>query len=67
MSAERARVDLHHEPVVEAHARHLGQHLRAEQFGILRRHALAEHATEQVLCFTLREVGRARAGMAVIG
>ena len=25
-------MDLHDEPVVEAHARHLGQHLGAEEF-----------------------------------
>ena len=60
-------MDLHHEPVVEAHARHLGQHLRAEEFGILRRHALVEHAPEQFLGFARREVGGARAGMAVVG
>lgn len=32
--AHRAGVDLHDEPVDDAHARHLGQHLRAEEFGV---------------------------------
>src|SRR5688572_32187654 len=31
--AEGTGVDLHHHPVLEAHRRHLGQHLGAEQFG----------------------------------
>ena len=28
-------MNLHDQPVVEAHARHLEQHLRAEQLGVL--------------------------------
>ena len=33
--AERAGVDLQHQAVVEAHARHLGQHVAAEAVGLL--------------------------------
>src|SRR3546814_15132765 len=34
MIAEGAGVDLHDEPVVEAHPRHHGQHMRAKQLGV---------------------------------
>ena len=34
--APGARMDLQHQPVVEAHARHLGEHLAAEQIGVAR-------------------------------
>ena len=32
--AERAGMDLHDQAVVDAHRRHFGQHLGAEQFGV---------------------------------
>jgi hypothetical protein len=44
--AHAARVNLHHQPVFQAHLRHLGQHLRAEEF-LLRGSALPrEHAAK---------------------
>ena len=60
-------MDLHHEPVVEAHARHLGQHLRAEEFGILRRRRARRARAGTGPRLRAAEVGGARAGMAVVG
>ena len=59
-------MDLHHQPVIEAHARHLGQHLAAEQVGLGRHLPLATLA-EQRLGLGLREIGGARGRMAVVG
>ena len=42
-------MDLHHEAVVEAHPRHLGQHLAAEQLGLVGGRAAGERAIEQPL------------------
>src|SRR3546814_2120493 len=56
--AEGAGVDLHDEPVVEAHPRHHGQHMRAKQLGVGRADFVAGDAREQRLGFGV-EIGRA--------
>ena len=60
-------MDLHHQPVVEAHLRHLGQHLGAEgavRIGV----ALAgANAVEERLRFAVRQIGCLGSRMAVIG
>src|SRR5882672_10337880 len=44
--AERARMNLHDQAVVEAHACHLGEHLRAEQFRLARIERAGEYPGE---------------------
>ena len=66
--AEAARMNLHHQPVVEAHLRHLGQHLgrgtsrplRRRSFPRARGRAAAAHCAGS-------SVARPRGRMAVIG
>ena len=60
-------MDLHHEAVVEAHARHLGQHLAAEQLGLVRRRRAGERAVEQRSALGRREIAGARRRVAVVG
>ena len=67
MIAERARMDLHDHAVLDAHRRHLGQHLGAEHLRILRPRIARGHAAEQSLGRGLRQVGGPRRRMAVIG
>ena len=45
--AERARVELHHQPVLGAQARHLHQHVRLEAALVGRRGPAAERAREE--------------------
>jgi hypothetical protein len=59
-------MDLQHEPVLEAHPRHLGQHLRPEELRVLSRRAAAEHPLEQRLGGGRRQVRGAGGRMAVI-
>ena len=65
--AHRSRMDLHDEPVLEAHARHFGQHLRAEHLGVGRRGAAAADAAVERGRFALWQVGGARGRVAVVG
>ena len=59
-------MNLQHQPVVEAHARHLGEHLAAEQLRVAGTHLAAGHAIEQRLGIGRAQVGGTRGGMAVI-
>ena len=65
--ARRSRVDLQHQAVVEAHPRHLGQHLAAELLGLGRRDRTGERALEQPLAVRLGEVAGQRRRVAVVG
>ena len=65
--AETARVDLHHEPVIEAHGSHFGQHLAAKQLCILRRCIARFHPVEQRRSLRSGKVGCRRGRMPVIG
>ena len=65
--AERPGVDLHDHPVVEAHRRHLGQHLRAEQLGVLGRPGAADDTAKQRFGLDERQVGCARGRVTMIG
>ncbi len=67
MVAVRAGVDLHHQPVVQAHAGHLGQHLGAEQLGLGRGDVPLQQVLEQGLGLDGRQVGGGGGGMAVVG
>ena len=67
MVAEGPGVDLHHHPVLDAHRRHLGQHLGAEQLGVLRAPIASDDAAEQGFRLGGREVGGAGGGVAVVG
>ncbi len=60
-------MDLHDHAVLDRHARHLGQHLGAEQLGIGRVPGAAGNAREQRLAFGGGEIGGARGRVAVIG
>ena len=59
-------MDLHDEPVVEAHRRHFRQHLRAEEFGVGVGDFAGRNTSEQRGRFARREVGGRGAGVAVI-
>ena len=65
--APGAGMDLQHEPVVETHLRHLGQHLAAEQIGILGRDLALEDLGVELFRIGVGEVGGARRGMAMVG
>ncbi len=63
----RARMDLHHQPVVEAHAGHLGQHLCAEQLGLGGGEHPAHDPVVQGLGIPAGEVGGGGGRAAVVG
>ena len=65
--AHGAGMDLHHEAVGDAHAGEFGEHLGAEQFGIGRRRAGADHTLEQRGGLADLEVRGACGRVAVIG
>ncbi len=65
--AERARMDLHHQTVIEAHAGHLGEHLRAEELGIALARLAGDDLQEQPLGVGLRQVHGLCRTMAVVG
>ena len=65
--AKRARMDLHHQAVIDAHARHLGQHLGPEEFGIGGIGLAVDHPAEQGSRFVWRKVGGCRGRMPMIG
>ncbi len=60
-------MDLQHEAVLEAHARHLGQHLAAEGVGLVGRDPTRQSAREERGGLGLRQVLGARGGVAVVG
>ena len=64
--AERAGMDLQDEPVIEAHPRHLRQHLTAEQLMILSRPLARDHLVEQRLGLGRIEVGGKGGGVAMV-
>src|SRR6202022_3682292 len=64
---ERARMDLHHQPVLEAHVRHLGQHLPAKCFGFRGRGLTFECLRKQRFAFRVTEIRSLRGWMAVVG
>ena len=59
-------MDLQHQPVVEAHLGHLGQHLRAEQALVFCRRPACSDAVEQAGA-SAGEVGGLGGRMAVVG
>ena len=65
--AERTGVDLHHQAILRAHRRHLGEHLRTEQLGIGGGDIGADHPREQRLSLGRRQVRGLRGRVAVIG
>ena len=60
-------MDLHHHAVVARHARHLGQHLGAEQLGVTGLALAAQQAIEQRLAIGGGEIGGLAVGVTVIG
>ena len=60
-------MQLHDQPVFQAHARHLDEHRRAKQLGVGLREIPGRHACEQPLGFAARQVGSRSARMTVIG
>ena len=60
-------VDLHDEAVVDAHPRHLRQHLRAKRLRVVDGDRSAQRAVEQSLARLAVEIERARRRVAVIG
>ena len=60
-------MDLQDQPVVEAHLRHLGQHLGAEQPPLALVGRAAPDAVEQFLGRRVGEVGGLGGRMAVVG
>ena len=60
-------MNLHHHAVLDAHARHLGEHLRPKQFGIVSGSLAGDCPLEQRFGFALRQIGSQRSGMAVVG
>ena len=65
--ADAAGMDLHDQAVVDAHARHLGEHLGAEELLLLRVGAAGRAPVEERRGFLRGKIGGAGGGMAVIG
>jgi len=65
--AQRPGMELHDQAVVEAHPRHLDQHLAAEPLSLRSRQPAGECPDEQRLTLAGRQVERCGRGMAVIG
>src|SRR6185437_7714928 len=64
--AHGARMDLHHQTVVDAHRGHLGEHLCAEELRVSGTEAVGDDAAEERLRLTLPKVGGGRARMPMI-
>ena len=60
-------MNLHHQPVFHAHARHLGEHLRAEQLLLGRVGLAGNHFAEQRGRLACGKVRRLRRGVPVVG
>ena len=60
-------MDLHDEPILDAHLRHLGEHLRAKQLAILGTGAVRADPLVERLCFVGTEIGGEGGGVAVVG
>ena len=60
-------MNLHHQPVFQAHARHLGQHLRAEEFLLAGIGRAGQHPAKERLSLCRGKVGGLRGGMPVVG
>ncbi len=67
MVARGTRVNLHHQPVGEAHPRHFRQHLRPEGLGVGERGRAGPHAAIERGRVFGREVGGLRGRVAVVG
>src|SRR5690606_38851267 len=67
VAAVHARIDLQHHAVVEAHPRHLDQHVTAEQVGFLGRAGPGQSLGVERLDLGPPEPGGGRADVAVIG
>src|SRR5690606_6839343 len=65
--AKRARMNLHHEAVVDAHARHFSQHLGSKQLCVSLIVAPGQYLVEKLFGTVLAEIGSLRGGMAMIG
>src|SRR4051794_2975772 len=66
MISERARVNLHHHSVLDAHGRKFSEHLRSKEFGVILTPRAADDPVEQCFLFRLIEVRRAGARVPVI-
>ena len=66
VAAPRAGVELQHEPVVEAHGRHLDQHLAPEPLGVARLGPARAHPAEERLGLGARQVGGGGGRVAVV-
>ena len=55
-------MNLKHEPVVEAHLRHFGQHLRAEQIAFGSAGLPRTYLVEELSCLARREIRRRAVG-----
>ena len=60
-------MDLHHQPIFYAHARHLGQHLGAKEFLILGSRRSGKYLLENPFGLGLDKFGGLRGRMAMIG
>src|SRR5208282_6927481 len=65
--ARTARVNLHDQSVVEAHPRHFGQHLRAEEFLLLRISVVCKHATKELSSLRRGQIRGSCGGMPMVG
>src|SRR3546814_9197548 len=66
MVAIDAGMDLERHPVIKAHPRHFGEHLRAEQLGLSRREIARPHLGVEPFGIGAIEIGGGGAGAAVI-
>src|SRR3546814_19714558 len=67
MVAIDAGMDLERHPVIKAHPRHFGEHLRAEQLGLSRREIARPHLGVEPFGIGAIEIGGGGAGVSVIG
>jgi len=60
-------MNLHDQPIFQAHLRHLRQHLGTEEFLLPRIGVAGQHPAKELRCLGRGQVGGLRSGMPVVG
>src|SRR3954468_16626554 len=66
MVAETSRVDLHDQPIFQAHRSHLGKHLGSEEFTLAGIRIACEDFSKQLFSFALAQIRRLRGRMTMV-
>src|SRR3954462_9307225 len=66
MVAETPRMDLHDQPIFQAHRSHLGKHLGSEEFPLPGIRIACEDFSKQLFSFALAQIRRLRGRMTMV-